>query len=491
MKTFTTYIISCLSSLLLVATLSSMTLTAQSGFRTDAIQYESLQVRNRAGVLSVSCQIVIPQDATPRGKALLIQPVYKTAQAEEILLPHLILNGKWQAPYYEREVALQSHEEYMNTRPYGVATLSGWHDAEPLTINYEITQALPKGATGALEMRYYGMDCCDTDPLGLLALTPAKSDRITITEDNLSPLLAAQDEPIKRRQEEIELRINDRFDCSEVLPNYKQNDEQLTALTNALAPILKDPTSYKVVLGSITGYASPEGPELHNKGLSERRAQSIKQYLIEQYGETLFGNLQVIGAGADWIGLREVIAHSSDRADQKDVLAVLDASYTPERRQEELAKLSTYGDLLRNVYPPLRRSTLRVEYEVRAFNLEESIEIMKSRPKDLSVSELNRIAAAYEQQGRNADEVYRIAATCNPTNVGAQLNYSRLLLLEGKLSEAWQILQPLQAEPAAYNNIGVYYMLSGNEQLAEQYLRQALTTPDAAVARHNLETFAL
>ncbi len=159
--------------------------------------------------------------------------------------------------------------------------------------------------------------------------------------------------------------------------------------------------------------------------------------------------------------------------------------------QEELAKLSTYGDLLRNVYPPLRRSTLRLEYEMRAFSLEESIEIMKTRPKDLSVSELNRIAAAYEQQGRNADEVYRIAATCNPTNVGAQLNYSRRLLLEGKLAEAWQILQPLQAEPAAYNNIGVYYMLSGNEQLAEQYLRQALTTTDAAVARQNLEAFAL
>ncbi|WP_304291758.1 hypothetical protein [Porphyromonas uenonis] len=491
MKTFTTYIISCLSSLLLVATLSSVTLTAQSGFRTDAIQYESLQMRTRAGVLSVSCQIVIPQDATPRGKALLIQPVYKTAQAEEILLPHLILNGKWQAPYYEREVALQSHEEYMNTRPYGVATLSGKHDAEPLTINYEITQALPKGATGALEMRYYGMDCCDTDPLGLLALTPAKPDRITITEDNLSPFLAAQDEPTKRRQEEIELRINYRFDRSEVLPNYRQNNEQLTELSNTLAPILNDPTSYKVVLGSITGYASPEGPELHNKGLSERRAQSIKQYLIKQYSEQLFGGLQVIGAGADWTGLREVIARSTGRADQKDVLAVLDAGYTPERRQEELAKLSTYGDLLRNVYPPLRRSTLRLEYEVRAFSLEESIEIMKTRPKDLSVSELNRIAAAYEQQGRNADEVYRIAATCNPTNVGAQLNYSRLLLLEGKLSEAWQILQPLQAEPAAYNNIGVYYMLSGNEQLAGQYLRQALTTRDAAVARHNLETFAL
>ena len=490
MKSFMNYI-SCLCSLLLVATLSAVTLTAQSGFRTDAIQYESLQMRTRAGVLSVSCQIVIPQDATPRSKALLIQPVYKTAQAEEILLPHLILNGKWQAPYYEREKALQSHEEYMNTRPYGVATLSGQHDAEPLVINYEVTQVLPKGATGALEMRYYGMDCCDTDPLGLLALAPAKPDRITITEDNLSPLLAAQDEPTKRRQEEIELRINYRFDRSEVLPNYRQNNEQLTALSNTLAPILKDPTSYKVVLGSITGYASPEGPELHNKGLSERRAQSIKQYLINQYGETLFGSLQVIGAGADWTGLREVIASSSDRVDQKAVLAVLDAGYTPERRQEELAKLHTYGDLLRNVYPPLRRSTLRLKYEVRAFTLEESIAVMQTRPKDLSVSELNRIAHAYEQQGRNADEVYRIAAICNPTNVGAQLNYSRRLLLEGKLSEAWQILQPLQAETAAYNNIGVYYMLSGNEQLAEQYLRQALTTPDASVAQKNLETFAL
>lgn len=468
-----------------------MTLTAQSGFRTDAIQYENLQMRTRAGVLSVSCQIVIPQDATPRGKALLIQPVYKTAQAEEILLPHLILNGKWQAPYYEREVALLSHEEYMNTRPYGVATLSGKHDAEPLTINYEITQALPTGTTGALEMRYYGMDCCDTDPLGLLALTLAKPDSIIITKDNLSPLLVVQEEATKRRQEEIELRINYRLDRSEVLPNYRQNNEQLTALASALAPILKDQASYKVRLGSITGYASPEGSEQYNKGLSERRAQSIKQYLIEQYSEQLFGGLQVIGAGADWTGLREVIARSSDRADQKDVLAILDTGYTPERRQEELAKLPTYGDLLGNVYPPLRRSTLRLEYEVRAFTLEESIEVMKTRPKDLSLSELNRIAAAYEQQGRNADEVYRIAATCNPTNVGAQLNYSRLLLLEGKLSEAWQILQSLQAEPAAYNNIGVYYMLSGKEQLAEQYLRQALTTSDAAVARHNLETFAL
>ena len=490
MKTFTTYIISCLSSLLLVATLSSVTLTAQSGFRTDAIQYESLQMRNRAGVLSVSCQIVIPQDATPRGKALLIQPVYKTTQ-EEILLPHLILNGKWQAPYYEREVALQSHEEYMNTRPYGVATLTGQHDAEPLTINYEITQALPKGATGALEMRYYGMDCCDTDPLGLLALKPAKPDSIIITKDNLSPLLAAQDEPTKRRQEEIELRINYRLDRSEVLPNYKQNNEQLTALSNTLAPILKRQSSYKVVLGSITGYASPEGSERHNKGLSERRAQSIKQYLIEQYGAPLFGNLQVIGAGADWTGLREVMTRSSDRADQKNVLAILDAGYTPERRQKELTKLPTYRDLLNSVYPPLRRSTLRLEYEVRAFTLEESIEVMKTRPKDLSVSELNRIALAYEQQGRNAEEVYRMAATYNPTNVGAQLNYSRQLLLGGKLAEAWQVLEPLQAEPAAYNNIGVYYMLSGNEQLAEQYLRQALTTRDAEVARRNLEAFAL
>lgn len=490
MKTFVTYI-SCLSSLLFVAILSSMTMVAQRGFRTDAIHYESLQMRTSTGVLSVSCQIVISQDATPRSKALLIQPIYKTAQAEEILLPHMVLNGKWQAPYYEREVTLQSYEGNVNNRPYIVATLSGQHDAEPLTINYEVTEALPKGDLGVLEMRYYGMDCCDTDSLGLIALTSGKPSRITITKDNLTPLMAAQSEPIKRRQEEIELRINYLVNRSEILTNYGQNEEQLTTLRNALTPILKDPTSYKIILGSITGYASPEGPEQHNKELSQRRAQSIKQYLIEQYGETLFGRIRVIGAGADWIGLRAVIARSTGRTDQKDVLAVLDAGYTPERRQEELAKLPTYGDLLRNVYPPLRRSTLRIEYEVRTFTLEESIEIMKTRPKDLSVSELYSIATAYKQQGRNADEVYRIAATCNPTNVVAQINYSRLLLLEGKLSEAWQILQPLQSEPAAYNNIGVYYMLSGNEQLARQYLRQALTTSDAVVARKNLETFAL
>lgn len=490
MKTFVTYI-SCLSSLLLVAILSSMTMEAQRGFRTDAIHYENLQMRTSTGVLFVSCQIVIPQDATPQNKALLIQPIYKTAQAEEILLPHMVLNGKRQAPYYEREVALQSYEGDVKTRPYVAATLLGQHDAEPLTINYEVTEVLPKGATGVLEMYYYGMDCCDTDSLGLIALTSGKPNRLTITEDNLSPLLEAQAEPVKRRQGEIELRINYLVNRSEILTNYGQNEEQLTTLRNALTPILKDSTRYKIILGSITGYASPEGPEQHNKELSERRAQSVKQYLIEQYGETLFGQIRVIAAGADWTGLRASIASSIGRTDQKDELAVLDAGYTPERRQEELAKLPSYGDLLGNVYPPLRRSTLRLEYEVRTFTLEESIEIMKTRPKDLSVSELYSIAAAYKQQGRNADEVYRIAATYNPNNVVAQLNYSRLLLLEGKLSEAWQILQPLHTDPAAYNNIGVYYMLMGKEQLAKQYLRQALTTSDAAVARQNLETFAL
>ena len=62
---------------------------------------------------------------------------------------------------------------------------------------------------------------------------------------------------------------------------------------------------------------------------------------------------------------------------------------------------------------------------MRAFTLEESIEVMKTRPKDLSVSELNRIAHAYEQQGRNADEIYRMAASYYPTNVGRYYSHSK------------------------------------------------------------------
>lgn len=487
MKTTLSTYIYCLASWTLVVLLSLSTLVAQEGFRTEAIQYKDVQVRDAQGQLQVSCQIVIPQDVSPRNKALYIQPVYKTVDGGELLLPHLILNGKYQAPYYEREVALQSHEEYLQNRPYGVATLSGHGDEEPLVIDYFVSQALSSTTAGVLEVQYLGMDCCDADLLGALQLVSKKPRHIIITADALSPLIVAQEEPVKVRQEEIELRINYRFDRSEVLADYRQNADQLTHLRAALSPILQDPTSYKVHMGSITGYASPEGPEEHNKGLSERRAKSIKEFLIGQYGADLFGSLEVIGAGADWSGLRQVMEQAVGRSDREAVLAILNAGYTPEQRQEEMGKLSSYSDLLRNVYPPLRRSVLRIEYGVRAFTLAESIEVMKSRPKDLSIAELYRIAQYYEMQGQSAEEVYRITAEAHPSHIGAQVNYSRCLLLNGQLAEAWRILAPLQTEPLAYNNIGVYYMLSGDKGMAEQYLRKALSTPDAIVAQKNLE----
>ena len=47
----------------------------------------------------------------------------------------------------------------------------------------------------------------------------------------------------------------------------------------------------------IVGYASPELPEDYARSLSERRAQAVRQFLIEQKIEA--ANLQTVGFGSD------------------------------------------------------------------------------------------------------------------------------------------------------------------------------------------------
>jgi outer membrane protein OmpA-like peptidoglycan-associated protein len=86
----------------------------------------------------------------------------------------------------------------------------------------------------------------------------------------------------------VDLQIYFDFDSAAISPKAVP---QLTSLGNALTrPELKD------ALITINGHTDATGTDAYNKGLSERRAETIKQYLVEHFG-LVSQNLVTVGYG--------------------------------------------------------------------------------------------------------------------------------------------------------------------------------------------------
>jgi outer membrane protein OmpA-like peptidoglycan-associated protein len=116
---------------------------------------------------------------------------------------------------------------------------------------------------------------------------PSVVDRLKFTrsltfDDRNYAVASAQSTP------HIDLEVKFDFDSAEITP---EAEGQIRELGNALAdPSLKGATI------SINGHTDGKGSDAFNKRLSERRAQSIKAYLVDNFGLTA-SNLRTVGYG--------------------------------------------------------------------------------------------------------------------------------------------------------------------------------------------------
>jgi outer membrane protein OmpA-like peptidoglycan-associated protein len=116
---------------------------------------------------------------------------------------------------------------------------------------------------------------------------PSVVDRLKLTrsptfDDRNYAVASAQSTP------HIDLEVKFDFDSAEITA---EAEGQIRELGNALAdPKLKGATI------SINGHTDGKGSDGFNKRLSERRAQSIKAYLVDNFGLSA-SNLRTVGYG--------------------------------------------------------------------------------------------------------------------------------------------------------------------------------------------------
>lgn len=332
------------------------------------------------------------------------------------------------------------------------------------------------------------------DKRGILPL-PVAVVSLPLYEANVT-FLEPKPEEVKERTVSVTIRLNYPVNVSRVLPYFGDNAAELRRIDSILHRTVTDTATYKILGTTITGYASPEDTYDHNKRLSERRANGMRDWLADHYGLDK-ATIATSGAGEDWEGLRALVADSNMRY-RDEVLNIIDNYdlwHGREKRLMELHGGSTYRYMLANLFPTLRRMELRMEYSVRAFTPSECADRLADHPQDLSQHEIYDVARL-----RNTDQTiarerdqygkeYDIAVRYFPNDETANINASSAALIRGDLEQARECLEQVGDSPRAANNLGVYYWLCGDTAMAEQYFRKAMET-DPVRAAHNLSELA-
>lgn len=197
----------------------------------------------------------------------------------------------------------------------------------------------------------------------------------------------------------------------------------------------------------------------------------------------------------DWAGFRKFIEKSS-LAQKDEILQIIDLKEDDmDAKEQRIARFvggENYRFLLRECYPALRHSDYIISYEVRGFDVDETREIIKTRPQQLSLQELYNLAQTCEPGSEEFNHTFRVAVLMFPDDATANLNAAAMELQRGgDLTAAKKYLAKANPNLAeTINNLGVVAMLEGDPDTAKQYFDKAKEAGLAEKADINLAELA-
>lgn len=438
-------------------------------------------------------------------ESLHLIPIY-VSDGDTVRYPEFGYFTSSEAKYHKRREALSDTKTDGTIRILG---RKGHSEAD-----YRESRLVPQTFAGRLQLQQFLRTCCEERLLAVETIVVPEravtvTDTVYTTVAGMLPLPVAVvsvplfetnvtfvrpgPEAVKERTATATVRITYPVNHWRVYPDFEDNREELSRIDRILAPVAADTVTYRILSASIEGYASPEDTYIHNMTLSEQRAGGMRDYLREHYGLPA-EKVTAEGKGEDWKGLREAV-EQSDMEAKDEVLAIIDAYDVFDGREKILMDFrggDPYRYMLRNLFPPLRRMEMRIDYSVRPFSMDEAGELIGRRPQDLSLREMYEVAQAENDDRtivRQRDDYgreYDIAVRYFPDDDIANINASSAALVRGDLELAWVCLGRVRENPLAANNLGVYHWLCGKIGEAEAYFRKAMETdPDRAA--YNLE----
>lgn len=233
----------------------------------------------------------------------------------------------------------------------------------------------------------------------------------------------------------------------------------------------------------IVAYASPDGAPEYNKRLSERRANTIKDYLLATYPRLQKQQIITEAGGENWDGFRRMAEADRELPMKEQVLAIVNnQNITDLQRQSQIAKLDggrVYKNYIRpNYYKYLRAgASLFVIYNTgKPIDIDfEPIDITSVEPEPIVIVEPEPTPTPEPESEPEPEPIitYPVAFRTNllydavgAVNIGIELPFGRKkswsFILDGAYSY-WRLSKNLYALQTLEYGAEARYWFGANE----------------------------
>jgi len=420
-----------------------------------------------------------------RNRSLTLTPMITGDADQQKVLPEILINGTTRHKAYLRSLALSKQEE-----PGPYLSVVKLDKNAPKELHYRWALPYERWMNSSnLDVKEDFCGCGGYNQEESISRVYTYT-YVEKTPYEIKPQLAyiqPEVETVKARGEQWDTFLDFPVNKYEIMPDYMNNPRELSKIESAFRTTKSD-NNITVTSIEITGFASPEGGIAHNENLSKQRAERFKSYLVSKvdFPASIY---HVQYGGENWEGLEDAIV-KSNITNKDNILSVIQNTSDVNTRKNKIKALNngaTYKQLLADIYPKLRKVTSSVHYNVRGFSVEEAKEILNTRPQQLSLEEMFRIANTYQPDSSQFTEVFETAVRLFPNDKTANLNAAAAALSANNISGAEKYLNKADTNTPEYiNNMGVLYLLKGDLSGAQSQFNKASQSGSEA-ARYNLQ----
>lgn len=412
-----------------------------------------------------SLQMTVLQDVPAMQSVVLAPVLVDTLSQRKADLPLIFINSRNQQIWFERHLK----DEY----PDAIALRK--KKGKNLDIDYVRTVKYePWMDDAVLKLQKKSCACNNQKHRG--EMTVARFDREEDVPDvNLYPVyvLPPADNSVKVREERGSAFLTFEVNKWDIKPDYMSNPAELQKIHNSVN-LVKNDSDVTIRKMTIEGFASPEGPADRNQMLSENRTEALKSYL--QRTNIARGiRIEASGKGENWEGMMNVLRSNTDIPQRSKLLSIANGKGTQDEKERLMRKDAAEGFayIVKNEFPRLRCTNYTVIYTVRPFTLEESERVFETRPVNLNLNEIYRLADKYAGNREKYYSIIRKAYMLYPNDTYINLTLACLAIKRGNADEAAEYLAKVKDCPEKTMNEGLVAYLTGDLDRAVQLVEQA------------------
>jgi tetratricopeptide (TPR) repeat protein len=422
--------------------------------------------------------------------AMYFQPVLKYQGGSYTLKPMAIMGEKVTGDGPQIKYAEGGTFTYTTTFPYKPEMATSQLLVCPLIYTPKDYKAIPKKDDILTNTKSVELSCRDLAPGIIHTATRINPDFISEIADH-----GYQKEVIISKNAVLYFPINVfKLDLKFGLNKTDASKDALAKLDDFIQK------SWKVKDITINGWASPDGEETFNVGLSENRSKTGNTYMIDEYKswvkeaekdnkdkKDVKAKMEAAGKdvnfvinhhGPDWNGLL-VNIKASNIKDKDKILNVINSAGDNKKKEQEIRNMIViYPELEKTLLPPLRRAEITANAYEKKYTDEELSKLAVSSPDKLKVEEL-LYAGTLTTNADTKLTIYENAARLYPDNWKAQNNAGYANIAKGNLDKAATNLQKAQSLAAnngiIENNIGVVAGMKKDYKKAEDQFKKAQT----------------